>query len=383
MELSMAQKLCIHIQNCNLYYIKKSRQNFCGLFEMRRKYMKLKKIWIVNLLIGVLWLTGCGGTVSTKQFEAKNTETVKQETKKEKVTETIGEFAHGIVSRKEHVLYYKGGEMKIPYKMKGSGIGKNAGFLLFLDGEAQPYKIVGEEEEYKYMHVISGKEKQEKNFTISFTPIKGKKGEKSKIKIVGLVNPTFMPDMKETFSYGNNHQATENSYDLVFKKDAEKMVATKSSKKLIQNSSQQEMDIDKKLEARLKKFQLGDLDLENRVTTYIEYQNNPETFENATFNIKGLDKLHVTYVMMGHPNLTYKVNFYLDHQLVTMKNSKCYTVKLKKGKQTKIEFDLDVSKLKKGSFYAIEIPVNEADYPDAEQIGTNKEDTVYLYRGDK
>lgn len=355
-------------------------------FSYWRKKMKVKNILILNLLSIALVLNGCGENVSTEEFQVKSTESANSEVIKKKETEVMGEFCHGVnwldVAQK-HVLYYKGGEMKIPYKMKGSGIGTSAGFLIFLDGEPQPYKIDGEEEEYKYMHVLTGEEEEEKTFTIAFTPVKGKKGEQSKIKIVSLVNPTFMPDMEETFAYGNNHSTLENSYDLEFKENADKMMENKDSRKIIQNSSQQEEDIDKDLETKLEEYQLGDLDLENRVTSYIEYNNDPETFGVSNLDITGIDKLHVTYVMMGHPKAVYKVNFYLNHQLVTLKNASGYTITLKKGKQVKIEFDLDVSEIEEGSFYAVEVPVNEDDYPDDEQIGTNKEDTVYLYRGDK
>ena len=357
---------------------------------MRKRFLAMVLLSFVNIpiLVGVLLLNGCGEKVSTEEFQVEgteNTESASCETTKRKVNDVMGEFCHGVNwsdASKEHVLYYEGGEMKIPYRMKGNGIGASAGFLLFLDGEAQPYKIDGEEE-YKYMHVINGKEDEEKTFTMAFTPLNGKKGDQGRIKIVGLVNPTFMPDRIETFAYGNSHSILESSYDLVYRENADEMVKTNDSIKLIRNSSKQEEDMDKDLEAKLEEFQLGDLDLENRVTSYMEYQNNPETFGVASLDIAGLNKLHVNYVMMGHPNMIYKVHFYLNHQLVTLEDGSDYTIELKKGKQTKIEFDLDVSGLEEGSFYAVEVPVNEDDYPDDEQIGTNKEDTVYLYRGDK
>lgn len=354
---------------------------------MRKRFLSMVLLSFVNIpiLAGVLFLNGCGEKVSTEEFQVESTESANSEITKRKANDVMGEFCHGVNwsdDSEEHVLYYEGGEMKIPYRMKGSGIGASAGFLLFLNGEAQPYKIDGEEE-YKYMHVITGKEEKEKTFTITFTPLNGKKGDQGKIKIVGLVNPAFMPDMKETFTYGNNHRTLESIYDLEFKENVDKMVETNDSIKLIRNSSKQEEDMDKNLEARLKEFQLGDLDLENCVTSYMEYQNDPETFGVASLDIAGLKKLHVNYVMMGHPNMIYRVHFYLNHQLVTLEDGSDYTIELKKGKQTKIEFDLDVSEVKEGSFYAVEVPVNEADYPDDEQIGTNKEDTVYLYRGDK
>lgn len=371
----------------SLFLLMKDNRMERFVVVMRKGFLSMVLLNFVSIPIvaGALLLNGCGEKVSTEEFQVEsieNTESVSSETTKRKANDVMGEFGHGVNwsdASEEHVLYYEGGGMKIPYRMKGSGIGASAGFLLFVDGEAQPYKIDGEEE-YKYMHVITGKEDKEKTFTITFTPLNGKKGDQSKVKIVGLVNPTFMPDMIETFAYGNNHSILESSYDLVCKENAGEMVETRDSRKLIADSSQQEEDIDKDLEAKLKEFQLGDLDLENRVTSYMEYNNDPETFGMANLDITGLDKLHVTYVMMGHPNMIYRVHFYLNHQLVTLEDGSDYTIELKRGKQTKIEFDLDVSGLEEGSFYAVEVPVNEEDYPDDEQIGTNKEDTVYFYR---
>ena len=109
---------------------------------MRKRFLAMVLLSFVNIpiLVGVLLLNGCGEKVSTEEFQVEsteNTESANRETTKRKANDVMGEFCHGVNwsdASKEHVLYYEGGEMKIPYRMKGNGIGASAGFLLFLDG---------------------------------------------------------------------------------------------------------------------------------------------------------------------------------------------------------------------------------------------------------
>ena len=98
-------------------------------------------------------------------------------------------------------------------------------------------------------------------------------------------------------------------------------------------------------------------------------------------DISGKDSMRVSYIVMGHPGVRYKVNFYLDHQLLTDVSGKVYEMELATGKMNTIAFDMDISAVTNGSFYAVMVPVNADDYPE-DGIIVSKYDSIHLYRGE-
>lgn len=51
-------------------------------------------------------------------------------------------------------MAYNGGEMKIDYQVAASGKANNVGFLIFINGQPQPYKFNSTETPYEYMHIL-------------------------------------------------------------------------------------------------------------------------------------------------------------------------------------------------------------------------------------
>src|SRR5690606_24823954 len=93
-------------------------------------------------------------------------------------------------------LYYDGGELEINYFVNASGRAKNVGFLVFIDGKPQPYKINTTEARYEYMHIFELEEDDKDTpFTFIFTPVTGKQGDTLDIIITSVYNPAFMPDI--------------------------------------------------------------------------------------------------------------------------------------------------------------------------------------------
>lgn len=134
----------------------------------------------------------------------------------------MGALSHGFFNPKINdngemiPLIYNGEELKIDYTVNASGKAKNIGFLIFIDGLPQPYKI-NEEESYEYLHVLDLVE-DNKDIPLSFmfTPITEKKGDTFRISITSVYNPAFIPDMKETSNYGGYHLTLEVVSSLAF-----------------------------------------------------------------------------------------------------------------------------------------------------------------------
>lgn len=127
-------------------------------------------------------------------------------------TVVMGSLAHQFTNLKydnngEMIpLRYDGGELKIDYSVSASGEAKNVGFLLFVDGFPQPYRLNAPEAPYQYMHIIDPeKDDQETPLAFLFTPVTGKQGDTPPVSIASVYSPAFIPDLAATSSYGGYH----------------------------------------------------------------------------------------------------------------------------------------------------------------------------------
>lgn len=349
--------------------------------------MKMGPISVVVLLCGILLLSGCGKDISTDEFLINNAESMEETEKDEEYdealdkTEYIGTLMHGVnwtADEKDYSFAYEGGALEIPYTMNGSGICTSVGFLVYVNGMPQPYMIKETEEEYKYMHIIEGDENQDVDFTISFIPVTGKTGDKMSLRIDSIANPSFIPDMVNTFDYGMSHNAIEANYEILFQKDAEKMPKNNDDLCLLRMAYKQSPEIDKEE----MEYITGETkpDLETSIYADLEIDGDSMLLDRKS-DISGKDKVHVTYIMMGHPGVKYSVCFYLNHQLLTDELGEVYELELATGKMSILEFDMDVSQVTDLSFYAVAVPVNGEDYPD-DVISTMKYPSIHLYRGE-
>ncbi len=115
---------------------------------------------------------------------------------------------------------YNGGEFVLDYQFSSEGKLDSIGFLLFLDGKPQAYKVDDTGAEYEYLHCFQISEKHEEEFSFVFTPDTGKKGDTLNMTVMSVTRPDFRPDMKETSSYGWYHQSFERVLKLHYNEDA-------------------------------------------------------------------------------------------------------------------------------------------------------------------
>ena len=95
---------------------------------------------------------------------------------------------------------YDGGEFQLAYQYSVTGKLDAVGFLLFLDGQPQPYKVNDIAAEYEYCHSFAageeGEEGEEQNFSFLFEPVTGSVGDTLALTVVSITNPDFQPDME-------------------------------------------------------------------------------------------------------------------------------------------------------------------------------------------
>ena len=113
--------------------------------------------------------------------------------------EVLGSMVHGLNDKldENEFIEYSGTDVEIDYYVELEGNVNNVGFLLFLKGEPQPYKIKGIETEYEYMHQLTVDEER-KQFTFQFSPIVGEEGEVLELQVISIYNAAFIPDMTTT-----------------------------------------------------------------------------------------------------------------------------------------------------------------------------------------
>ena len=214
-----------------------------------------------------------------------------------------------------------------------------------------------------------------------FTLNTGKAGDKVSMSINSIANPLFIPDMVNTFDYGMSHQSLEAVYAITFQQNAECALEVTDELSIMSNVSNKQTDIDKEEKKYIQDKSLEpELDLDTSVYSDLIIDNN-SMFVDSKLDIADKNVVHVSYIMMGHPGIKYKVNFYLNHQLISDKSKNINEIELTTGKMTTIEFDLDVSEFTDGTFYAVAVPVNADDYP-ADGIQTIKYQSIHLYRGE-
>jgi len=343
--------------------------------------MKIPIFFRILIVLSVIILLN---TACSKQSDdySKEIQDIKENPFKVESYETVmGTLNHGFFNPKINdngemmPLIYSGGELKIDYIVNASGKAKNIGFLIFIDGLPQPYKI-NEEESYKFLHKLDLKEDNE-NIPIyfKFAPITGKKGDTLNISITSVYNPAFIPDMKETSNYGSYHSTLEVVSSLAFREDPNTTVFLDIEKSQCLNNVSL---YNEPLTNEILDKELIDLTrLDNSVFTHV-YIEDKENTENIQINDDG--SLRVKFKIFGHPKVRYRNTFYINHKPISSKEGSTFETELKEGNMSIVDVNIDVTNLENFStFYVVSVPINTSDFPD-DVIILKKIPSILIYK---
>ncbi len=297
---------------------------------------------------------------------------------------SLGAISHGETNptrdEDQNVLPYEynGGEFTLDYQLTSEGKLNNIGFLLFLDGKPQAYKVKDTQEEYEYLHCFQTSEKYDEKFSFVFTPNTGKKGDTLNITVISITNPAFQPNMKETSSYGWYHKPLDRMLKLHFNEDAPHnnrvygetetvfRDVTVTEKKVTSSFLENEL-----AEAGWQGVTMDTLD--NGVYSTILYDGKLE-YDNI--NLTKKDTLTVRYTICGTPGVRYGVSFFLDHKPISFDGVTSYNATLRKGNLWVIEATIDASKLDNfNTFYVVAVAAGS-------ETPTNKTNSILLYKED-
>lgn len=346
---------------------------------MRKRLLSL--VMICGLLFTV---TACGNYDISDKDASPPQKTEENPFTQSKEDGSLGAISHGEVNPTraddQSVLPYEynGGEFTLDYQFMTEGKLDNIGFLLFLDGKPQAYKVNDTGTEYEYFHCFQTSDKHEEKFSFVFTPNTGKKGDTLNITIISISNPNFQPDMKETSSYGWYHKPLERVLKLHFNEEAP------DSNSIYGENENIFSDVSVTEEKVTNSFIENELanngwngvtmdTLDNGVYSTISYDGE-SVYDNI--NLTNKEKLTVRYTICGTAGVRYGVSFFLNHKPISFDEVISYDTTLSKGNVWIIEATIDTSKLDNfNTFYAVAVAANN-DYP------TNKTDSILLYKED-
>ena len=196
------------------------------------KMRRIVALLLALMLLGIL--AGCSGNESPS--ESSTTESISSQNPFQQNEENpinMGAISHGSrninLDENERLLplVYQGEEVYFEYYVNAIGNAKNVGFLMFIDGIPQPYRIDSIDAPNEYMHIFNlESDNIDLPFTFIFSPVIGNQGDDLSVSIISIYNPSFRPDMDKTTSYGGYHEILPAAYTLHFETDAEPLDVT-------------------------------------------------------------------------------------------------------------------------------------------------------------
>lgn len=324
-------------------------------------HIPINKLFLL-LLCCCIYLAGCTG--SSKKSED---DSVSESKEGFSSTETMGSLGHGLASYlvDEDIgaayVTYEGGELKIDYKASSTGMFEcGVGFMIFIDGVAQPYKI-SEETEVKYMHTFHFQDNMENEFSFYFVPTVGQKGDMLELCIASIYNPDYQPDMGERKGYGIYHDMLPNSYVIKYDASPAKIDSEVNDLDLISSLKIEELDIQ---DNRM----TGNLEKDIHIVSCI----NDTDVTNGNYYIANEKKNNIKLEICGTNSTEYRVCFFINHRMVSGVWEDQLRIQVRPDKMMVIDAEIDISLLEGyDTFYAVIVPCDISQIMQSSLMKTN------------
>ena len=345
---------------------------------------RIVALLLALMLLGIL--AGCSGNESPR--ESSTTESISSQNpfqQNEENPMNMGAISHGSrninIDENERLLplVYQGEEVYFEYYVNAIGNAKNVGFLMFIDGIPQPYRIDSIDAPNEYMHIFNlESDNIDLPFTFIFSPVIGNQGDDLSVSIISIYNPSFRPDMDKTTSYGGYHEILPAAYTLHFETDAEPLDVTSDT--VYGTVSLSNEPVTSQLLDTLSSNGMRDIDTDifNREIFSLLYFDGE--LERDNLQIAESGTLQVRYLLCGRSGIEYETTFYINHQPIASSEGFSHSTAIDKGFISTFTFDIDLDKLEDFStFYIVSVPINAADYPD-EIFEPIKTQSILLYK---
>lgn len=335
------------------------------------------------LFFVLVFLTGCSSTKLPQEESSSSIPVLdeEQETDFSMPENTIiGTVSHGPSIETQYEedgitplpFEYNGGIFSLPYEVSVEGVSTNIGFLVFWDGTPVAYDV-GDGTEASYCHTFTQNEKKEKlSFSIRFTPT-GRAGERHTLTVASIYNPDYKPDMKNSSSYGANHNIVCCVRPVYLSVDPPVSSSQSETFHTVKELTVTEEELTHDfLEKNLSVlYGMRELTMEtlDKQVYFADLINGELVFDNYAISN---EPVSAELCLCGTDGKSYAVTLYLDHQPV------CETQRLTvhKGKITRLSVSIDPAVIKDSSTaYFVAVPLDEED-----SVNVVKSRSILLYK---
>jgi hypothetical protein len=301
-------------------------------------------------------ITGCSANESSDEdaevaSKLENPFDMEQMESEVEGKEVVGNYGFGIAGDRQELIF-DGEYVDIPVEWQNFAKAIDVGIMLFVDGEPQEIFLKGEESESKtYLKKITLPEEKLITKTISFRPSVGRKGDKLKVHVTSMLNPSYLPTgEKETFDV--QHSLLDvNPIDLEYKVDAE---CRDLNTAVVESEFMTDED---RLSLKI------DDDQTNQVLLHSKGESR---YENRSFKMKNDDKyLNLQLSAYGDELFEFKTTVFVNHEPIKTKfagyDVDNYIFSIQKDYLSTADISVDKKYMDadQNIIYAISVPVGE------------------------
>lgn len=304
----------------------------------------MKKItaFCIAIIVTSLLFTACGNNnkISTgNNDKSERTSYNPFDLSNEIINNNTASFGFGPVSPVDE-LTYTGKPVERDYFYDNTGaIDCRLGFMVFIDGIPQAYKIDGEDNE-EIMHEFNVPKKSKIQFKVSFKPNIGEKGDKLGLYVVTIFNPSYMPSPDRP-GFGNIHRLSQ-----VLPVALNYLEASNGPELKIYDDYSIENVTDEIKKEYLARSKDGKEDFEPNSTHLFHLKYNGD-YKETKIELKKSSKLSLTLEgLCGPDDAKYRTTVFIDNKPVKTTDGQEYLdMQLKKGMLAKQDFDIDITGL--------------------------------------
>lgn len=307
---------------------------------------------LVAFIIGITCLAACN---NKKTIEANNNKEKKVNPFDLEGNNEIYDISYsfGPVRIEENSFEFNGKFMERDYEyINESEVKCNFGFMMFIDGIPQSYKV-NEKEEEKFMHTFDVEKKSREQFKVSLNPSVGKNGDILGLYVVSIFNPNFSLN-KNLKIIGHNYALAQAlPIDIKYKESSNVKKVNINDKYMLQQINEK---IKEKYYNKDKNNKCID-PKEQRI--YLNYN---KDYKEMKILCKSNSKVNLTLEGLGIVDeCKYRTTIFIDNKPVKTSEGEDYLdMELKKGSLSKQSFNIDTRNLKGvHSLYTISVPVGD------------------------
>ena len=270
---------------------------------------------------------------------------------------TDGWFTHGFLDKSP--LVYTGGEAQISFRLAGEGAPAAAGvgYLLFLDGRPQPYRLY-EGQEYAYLHTIPLVRNQDMTVTFSFIPVTGGEGDTLSLYFQSVHGPNLRPSDGYAFDAAGHVKLMPLRKEIMFQASPPVQTLPEVPERVLSWNARYVDALPEDTEG----WSAQDL---LKKTVYRTAINGEK--ENGTIPLQPGEPVKVQQEIWGAPGAQFSILCYINGLPVSIREENLIFTENQQGKRLELEINLDISDIEEEAvLYVITIARNGPQISDME-----------------